>query len=154
MADELLEIVDSPVERLEVEHKAYLDLNEAKHRADLARHIAALANYGGGHIAFGIDDQGQPAARPAGFAINHDVIAGITKKYLDPAVHCDVREVRSTLGNMHPVIAVPPHGATPVCAKANGPEINGKIVGIVAGSYYLRKPGPEKQPDHLGGRLA
>jgi predicted HTH transcriptional regulator len=56
-----VEIVDSPVERPEVEYKAYLDLTEAKHRADLARHIAALANYGGGHIVFGIDNKGQPA---------------------------------------------------------------------------------------------
>jgi predicted HTH transcriptional regulator len=55
--DELSELVDSPNETLEVEYKSWLNLaddNEA--RADLARHIAALSNHGGGHIVFGFTD--------------------------------------------------------------------------------------------------
>ena len=56
MADELSELVDSPVETLHVEYKAWLDLTEHKTRADLARHIAAISNFGGGKIVFGIAD--------------------------------------------------------------------------------------------------
>jgi hypothetical protein len=145
LADELSELVDSPVELLHVEYKAWLDLEQIKARADLARHIAAISNYGGGKIVFGIADNGTSCGPPpSGFKLDHDTVASIVKKYLDPAVHCDVRWTKSKLGVAHAVIVVPPHGATPICAKANGPESSkGKIEGIVAGAYYLRKPGPE-----------
>lgn len=144
MADELSELVDDPVERLNVEYKRWLNLAEPKVRADLARHIAAISNYGGGSIVFGIEDDGSSSGpAPADFALDHDVVASITKKYLDPAVHCDVRSTKSKLGIDHPIIQVPTHGLTPICAKHNGPEEKGKIVGIQAGIHYLRKPGPE-----------
>lgn len=144
MADELSELVDSPEERLDVEYKAWLDLSETKHRAAIARHIAALANFGGGYIVFGINDDGQSCGpAPGGLSIDHDIVAGITRKYLEPPLHCDVRPVKAATGVEHLVIVVPPHGATPVCAKANGPEVNGRVTAIVAGTYYLRKPGPE-----------
>jgi Putative DNA-binding domain len=144
LADELSELVDAPAERPDVEYKAWLDLKVPKHRADLARHIAALANLGGGYLIFGIDDSGMSCGpAPAVFAVDHDVVAAITKKYLEPPLHCDVQVTASSTGVQHPVIRVPPHGATPICAKANGPEVDGKVTGIVAGAYYLRKPGPE-----------
>jgi hypothetical protein len=52
---------------------------------------------------------------------------------------------QSLAGNSHPVVIVPPHGATPICAKANGPLVGNKIVGIVQGAYYTRKPGPASE---------
>ncbi|WP_271612691.1 AlbA family DNA-binding domain-containing protein [Bradyrhizobium sp. CCBAU 21362] len=147
MPDELSELIDSPVERLHVEYKSWLDLAQPKTRADLARHIAAISNFGGGKIVFGIADDGQSCGpAPAGFELTHDTVVSITKRYLDPAVHCDVRWIQSKLGVDHPIVIVPSHGATPICAKANGPELKGKIEGIVAGAYYLRKPGPESAP--------
>ena len=148
MSDELSELVNSPEERPEVEYKAWLDLTDNKHRANIARHIAALANLGGGHIVFGInDDMTSCGPAPDELLINHDAVASITKKYLEPALHCDVRTVKSSGGIDHPIIRVPPHGATPICAKANGPASStGKVEGIVAGTYYLRKAGPESSP--------
>jgi hypothetical protein len=145
MPDELSELVDSPAELLHVEYKAWLDLEDNKARADLARHIAAISNYGGGMIVFGIADDGTTCGpAPAGFNLDHDGVASIVKKYLDPTIHCDVRLTRSKQDVSHAVIVVPPHGATPICAKANGPlSSKGKVEGIVAGAYYLRKPGPE-----------
>jgi predicted HTH transcriptional regulator len=59
LPDELSELVDSPVERLYVEYKSWINLTEHKTRADLARHIAAIANFGGGYIVFGIDNDGR-----------------------------------------------------------------------------------------------
>lgn len=144
VSDELSELVNSPTETLTVEYKAWLELKEPRHRAALARHIAALANSGGGWIVFGIEDDGTAAGPPPSeFALDHDVVAGIAKRYLDPAVHCEVRSIAAETGLAHPVIIVPSHGAVPICAKANGPEIGGKITGIAAGRYYIRKPGPE-----------
>jgi hypothetical protein len=48
--------LDEPNETLAVEYKGWLDLSVPTVRADLARHIAVLANYGGGTIVLGITD--------------------------------------------------------------------------------------------------
>lgn len=77
---------------------------------------------------------------------NRDLIARIVKKYLQPPFQCDVRIVKSSAGNDHPIVAVPPHGAAPICAKADGPNTDGKPKGIAQGTYYTRKPGPESAP--------
>jgi predicted HTH transcriptional regulator len=49
-------LLDDPNEALDVEYKAWLDLSSNEVRANMARHIAALANHGGGTIVFGITD--------------------------------------------------------------------------------------------------
>ena len=53
---ELREFVDTPRERRKVEYKTWLDLDDNETRASLARHLCALANYGGGYLVFGIND--------------------------------------------------------------------------------------------------
>ncbi|MGH7840029.1 MAG: AlbA family DNA-binding domain-containing protein [Candidatus Binataceae bacterium] len=146
---ELQELVESPNESLAVEYKGWLDLMDgAEARADLARHIAALANYGGGHIVFGFTDDMQFAgANPfPKVSYDHDLIARIVRKYLEPPFQCDVRMITSSANNTHPVIIVPGHGAAPICAKSGGPIIDGKNRGITQGVYYTRKPGPESAP--------
>jgi Putative DNA-binding domain len=145
---ELRELIDSPNETLAVEYKEWLDLSDNGVRADLARHIAALANYGGGTIVFGITDTMQfvgPNPFPK-VVYDRDLIAGVVKKYLEPPFQCDVQIVRSAAGNDHPIVIVPPHGAAPICAKASGPIVVGKTTGIMQGVYYVRKPGPESAP--------
>ena len=145
---ELQELVDAPKETLEVEYKGWLKLSDNAARADLARHIAALANHGGGRIVFGLaDDMTYAGTNPFSTpAIDRDCIAAIVKRYLEPPFHCDVDLVISKAGNQHPVVTVPPHGVAPICAKASGPEIGGKVSGIIQGTYYVRKPGPESAP--------
>jgi len=104
-------LVDDPNETLEVEYKEWLDLSDVRVRADLARHIAALANYGGGNIVFGFTDGMQFAGRnqfPSP-ACDRDLVASIVRKYLEPTFQCDVREVRSSAGTVHPIIIIPPH---------------------------------------------
>lgn len=151
MADQsqLLDYIDRPSETLSVEYKSWLDLadsNEA--RADLARHICAMANHGGGAIVFGFTDELDYAGenKYPKVVFNRDLISGIAKRYLEPAPQCEVHIVNSIVGNEHPVVIVPPHGATPICAKAGGPEVNGKPQGIVAGTHYTRKTGPASEP--------
>ncbi len=145
---EIQEYIDHPNETLHAEYKRWLDLSIPESRANLARHIAAIANHGGGYIIFGFEDDTLASSGPNPFSAdyNRDGIASITRKYLDPAVHCDVREF-SDGTDSHAVIVVPSHGAIPICAKANGPTVDGgKPKGITAGAYYIRKVGPESAP--------
>jgi hypothetical protein len=140
-------LLDDPNEVLEVEYKSWLDLSSNEVRANLARHIAALANYGGGSIVFGFTNTMQfagPNQFPAP-RCDRDLIASIVKKYLEPTFQCDVRDIVSSSGNTHPIVIIPPHGAVPICAKASGPTVNNKTVGIAQGVYYTRKPGPESE---------
>ena len=43
---QLQDLVDAPMERLDVEYKAWLDLDDREVQADLARHLCAIANHG------------------------------------------------------------------------------------------------------------
>jgi hypothetical protein len=136
---QLSELVDAPNETLSVEYKEWLDLggnNVA--RANFARHIAALCNFGGGYIVVGFRDHPLVPAGPDPYEIQYDrdLISSITKRYLAPPVQCDIVVVESVSGLRHPVIVVPPHGAVPICAKAGGPDANGRPQGIVAGVHY------------------
>ncbi len=146
--NELQDLVEVPNESLSVEYKSRLDLTDDRDRAQLARHIAALANYGGGCIVFGFNDDLSVAdSATVGLGeVNRDIVAGIVRRYLDPAFQCDVRNLSHPGGTSHSIIIVPPHGATPICAKAGGPEVNQRPVGITRGTYYLRKPGPASEP--------
>jgi hypothetical protein len=145
---ELQELIDSPNEVPAVEYKEWLDFSAPGVRADIARHVAALSNYGGGFLVFGFQDDMQPGGpNPYATKCTRDLIAGIVRRYLEPPIQCDVADVVAGQGGeSHPVVIVPPHGATPICAKAGGPVVNGKPEGIVEGTYYTRKIGPESAP--------
>jgi hypothetical protein len=145
--DELRDLLDYPHETLDVEYKSSLDLGQAEHKAALARHIAALANFGGGKIVFGFkDDMTVSSAIPTANDISRDTVASVVRRYLDPVFQCEVHMVASSAGEIHPVILVPSHGNAPICAKASGPEKNGRPTGIVQGTYYIRKAGPCSEP--------
>lgn len=150
MASEFRDLIDDPRETLGVEYKDWLNLkDENAARAKLARHIAAMSNFGGGFIVVGYSED---PLEPNGtnpfpeVKYSHDLISGITRKYLSPSVQCDVREVSSPIGSKHPIIIVPAHGSSPVCAKVSGPILDGKPQGISQGVYYTRKTGPESAP--------
>jgi hypothetical protein len=143
---DLVELVRGGSEELDVEYKAWMDTSQKDVRAKLARHLAALANYGGGSLVFGIDDvtrkpQGATNLDPSLFA--EDAISGIVKRYLDPPFQCQIAWANCQ-GVDYPVIIVPSHGARPVIAKADGPYDNkGRPIGIRQGEIYVRAPGPE-----------
>lgn len=145
---ELLELVDTPRERLDVEYKAWLDLNDDETRAKLARHFCALSNYGGGYLVFGInDDMTSSGACPSDAGhYNQDTMSGIIKRFLRPAFQVVVHEVKSALtGVTHPIVWVPSHETVPICSMRDGPQKRGKTTGIAKGSYYTRAPGPESE---------
>ncbi|MDR3482034.1 MAG: ATP-binding protein [Burkholderiaceae bacterium] len=146
---DLQDLIDTRKETLEVEYKQWLDLRDNVVRAKLARHIAALANHGGGYIVFGFKDDMTPDQnRPGDLGLyNSDAFSGIVKRYLTPAVHCDVKLVEETSSRLeYPVVRIPSHGVVPVCASQNGPDdAKGKPQGVVKGTYYVRALGPASE---------
>ncbi|WP_113154819.1 helix-turn-helix domain-containing protein [Nitratireductor sp. OM-1] len=149
MTIDLTDLVDSPREALDIELKSWLDLSEGVNKANLARHIAALCNHGGGYLVFGFQDDFSVAPdRPASLdAYNHDVFNAIIKRYLLPTFECHVLKVESSAGQEYPIIHIPGHEATPVCAVRDGPQDgNGRPQGLRSGTYYIRAPGPESTP--------
>jgi hypothetical protein len=145
---DLTDLVDYPRETLDIELKTWIDLGDKIAQAKLARHIAALANHGGGYLVFGFcDDQSVAEERPTELsAYSRDTFGKIVTRYLTPAFQCDVELVRSSAGLLFPVVRVPSHGPVPVGAKADGPhDARGQPQGIRAGTYYVRKPGPKSE---------
>jgi hypothetical protein len=143
---EIQDLLDHPREALHIELKESVDFKDPLARAKLARHLSALANHGGGYLVVGLTDAGLAAAAPPAGAAAHsrDAMASVIDRYLTPAFQCDAWLATPTgRKQLCAVIRVPSHGATPVCAKANGPEVNGKIEGIHKGQHYIRVPGPK-----------
>ncbi len=151
---DLSALITSKSEALEVEYKSWIDTSVAETAAQLARHLAALSNHGGGYLIFGVDDktkvpQGATALDPKRFG--EDAISAIVKRYLDPRFQCRV-EWAETGGISYPVVIVPAHGSRPVIAIADGPpDQKGRPVGIREGALYVRSAGPEsiaiRRPD-------
>ena len=152
-ASDLADLIEAPNENETSEYKCWLNLSDEKVRKDIAKHIAALANYGGGYLIFGFNDEDlSPDTNiPENFerTYTRDYINGaIVSPYLEPPVHCDVVHLISpSTGNMHALIRVPTHGATPVCIKKGGVSFDGSASGkIHSDTYYIRKPGPKSEP--------
>src|SRR5208337_4552372 len=121
---DLSELLMGKSEDLGVEYKAWMDTSEGEARANLARHIAALANYGGGYLVFGVDESTRQPLGETTFdrkLFGQDAIAGIVRKYLDPRVGIRVDSAEHD-GVSYPVVIVPGHGARPIVAIADGPQ--------------------------------
>jgi hypothetical protein len=147
VSPEIQDLVDNPIETLHVELKAWLDLKDQAIRAKTARHLAALTNHGGGYLIIGIGDDRQldHAHHPGSLAgFTADEFTGLIDRYLTPTFQCDVYHVTPTGGGSPCVVVrVPAHGSVPICARANGPEDKGKIIGVRKGEHYVRVPGPK-----------
>ncbi len=134
--------MDTPCRALDVDYKSWRNLSNTEDRAELARDIAALANHGGGHIVFGVD---QDTLRPEDTdpfmtRCSSEQVGAIVRMYLDPPVACEVATLQSAGGSVHPVIRVAGHGSVPVCVRQDGPTI-GKARLLERGSFYIRKHG-------------
>jgi hypothetical protein len=99
----LLELLRNPAEDLSFEIKEWLDLGNNAHKAKLAQAIIALANHGGGLLLLGYAQQPDgtfiPAEpRPANLSgYIADIVNDISRSYLNPPVHCQVRHVAHPL---------------------------------------------------------
>ena len=149
MDDDLKDLIENPRETERIELKEWVDLGDPIQKANLARHLGALANHGGGYLIFGFkDDLTHDENRPSSLEkYNRDVFTAIVKRYLTPSFQCEVSLVPHNSGNKFPVIRAPSHGNVPIAAKADGPQDDRKKPqGIDIGKYYIRKPGPESAP--------
>jgi hypothetical protein len=145
--DQLSELLVQPQEDMRAEAKTWLDLDDATHRAKLAKAVIALANYGGGRILIGF--VGQPLAEapdaPSNLdaARNTDRFNSAVGSYLDPPQHCEVRLAwRPGTNRRFPVVQVAGITTSPMRAKKGSPD-NGKE--LRAGAYYVRRPGPRSE---------
>jgi predicted HTH transcriptional regulator len=89
----LQQVVDEPREHLGCEIKDWYDLSSDLNRAKVAKEIVALANYGGGHLIFGLSEQadGSYVASEREFdraMYTQDCLNDLGKKYLDPGFEC------------------------------------------------------------------
>ncbi|MEH2700162.1 ATP-binding protein [Rhizobium leguminosarum bv. viciae] len=135
--EQMLEDLKNRSEKLDVEFKAWMDISPTNKSAQgkIARHIAAIANYGGGRLYFGVDDDGNAQPASMEYDLNHyrsDVINNLLKTRLEPPLQCEVRRVELA-GVEYPVVYIPSHGTTPVCAK----DENGYL------HVFVRNVGPE-----------
>jgi hypothetical protein len=94
---ELQILLEFPVEKLKVEYKSWLKLDENPRRATLAKAAIALANEGGGVIVLGMrEDNAQGGAlrsqaRPKDIArYSQDDINAAINRYADPQFHCEL----------------------------------------------------------------
>ncbi|UCI24958.1 helix-turn-helix domain-containing protein [Mesorhizobium sp. B2-8-5] len=125
-------------ETLNVEFKAWMDISKSNKegQAKIARHIAAIANHGGGRVYFGVDNDGNPEARSEAFPLEHfrsDAIHNLLKTRLEPTLQCEVRFTEFTNGVTYPVVHIPSHGTTPIGAKDESSFMH----------IYVRSVGPE-----------
>ena len=110
MADsDLAALIAAKSEALEVEYKAWMDTSVAETRANLARHLAALSNHGGGYLIFGVDDKTKVPEGATTLDLKlfgEDAMSTIVKRYLDPRFQCRV-EWAEYGGISYPVVIVP-----------------------------------------------
>lgn len=148
--DYLRSLVDEQSERVDVEYKNWIDLSISKNKANIAKHLCAISNSGGGYIIFGKDDDGQfSEPHPSKLeAYSHDVINSIVKYYLTPSFECVLYRVKSSkTEKYYPVFRIPQHGIVPISARKDGPQDSkGRSEGIHQGVHYTRGPGPESIP--------
>ncbi|CAO3449872.1 AlbA family DNA-binding domain-containing protein [Azospirillum largimobile] len=144
---ELLALVNSPQESLNIEVKRWIDLGDKAGAATIAKAAIALANHGGGFILLGFEELsdgsfrvGQPVP-PALDAYSQDAIARIVASYAEPSFQVQVTHIRrsGTDGTVHPVVIVPGSHRVPIQAKKGSPDQKT----LIAGRVYIRRPTPE-----------
>ena len=141
---ELQQLVSEPREDLSVEHKGWLNLNETKQKATLAKAAIALANHGGGFVVIGLAEQGaslHSAERPPHIPeITQDSVNAAIRRYATPEFHCEVYNVEHpTTRVVHPIVTVPSDIRVPVMTKREVPGV------IPKNRCYIRKPGPRSE---------
>jgi predicted HTH transcriptional regulator len=74
---DLSDLLSGKSEDPSVEYKAWIDTSTNEAKAKLAKHIAALANHGGGYLVFGVEDStreplGETMFDRANFSVAHE----------------------------------------------------------------------------------
>lgn len=144
---ELQVLLEFPVEKLTVEYKSWLKVDENPGRATLAKAAIALANEGGGVVVLGMrEDNAQGGAlgsqaRPEDIArYSQDDINAAINRYADPQFHCELAFANHPgTNNEHAFVMVPGGMIVPVMS------VRGCDGVIAPQRCYVRKPGPRSE---------
>ncbi len=147
----LADFLANPRETREVELKRWLDLSELKYRGKVARHLLALANYGGGWLQFGFKQQSDGSFIHEGIACpdpsrySTDAINDIVARHASPRFHCETfwAECEEGCAGPHALIRVPGGHKVPIVCSRGGPDPDNDPR---KGATYDRLPGPESSP--------
>ena len=144
LRSDLQPLISEPREDLAVEYKNWLNLNQEKDKAKLAKACIALANHGGGFLVLGFDEQADSLIsilRPVNFfEITQDVINSVIRRYADPAFHCQLHTIRQpTTGVDHLLVTVPGSQSVPIMSKRRCQRTLQQF------RCYIRKPGPRSE---------
>jgi hypothetical protein len=134
------ELVERPGESLSIELKRWIDPNTPEGIAKIVKTALALRNHGGGYIVIGFDNttlepdvENIPENVKEHFHI--DKIQGLISRFASEAFEVYV-EFPERVGQIYPVIVIPPGVKTPVAAKSDLHEGDRKI--IRANTVYVR----------------
>jgi hypothetical protein len=148
------ELLSRPAESLNVEVKSWINPDEPKGIAKIARAAFALRNRNGGYILIGFDDktlQPDVGNRPPNVrrAFHTDKIQGIVSHYSS-----ELFEIAVAFGERdgceHPVIVIPEGVRAPVAAKADLLDGTKKL--ITLGDVYFRTLASNGTPSTAAAR--
>ena len=142
-----LAILANPTETPKIECKSWLDLNDNRNKAVIAKAAIALANSGGGEIVFGIDEdntQGRKLvceAKPSDIQrYTTDAVGSAINKYADPDIDFELAFANHPdTHDEHAFVEILGGSQQPVFAKKSFDGVIKKQV------CYVRKPGPKSE---------
>lgn len=146
-SDKIKDLIRNPVESEGVELKSWIDLKDNEQKSKIAKHIAAISNFGGGYLIFGFNDD-LTRCKPNENVrkdYSQDILGGIIDKYLHPKFQCKVRFV-SHDDVEHAIVWIPCHGKSPVLTKKCSPASKDLKHDTIANTLYIRIPKPESKP--------
>jgi hypothetical protein len=144
--DEIRQIIKyEKNERLDIDFKEWIDLEDKYTRADFAKDIASMANFGGGKLILGKSTNPYNSC-PAKLENKYtqDGIMDAVRKYINPLPQCTVEKITLEINEIYYVISIAPHGKSPVFYTMNHPnqlDSEGR-----PGVIYTRKSGPQNAP--------
>ncbi|HEX5763153.1 MAG TPA: hypothetical protein VFY04_08530 [Solirubrobacterales bacterium] len=153
----LADFLRSPRETQDRELKRWLDLSEPANRGKVARHLMALANFGGGWLQFGFKEESDGSFAhertecPDPSRYSTDAVNAIVRRHAEPRFHCEVHWQSCNEGcpGPHALIRVPGGDKVPIVCSKGGP---GPKNDPEKGAVYDRLPGPESskiiEPNH------
>lgn len=151
---ERIDPVDLGKEQPELDYKGAVDLTSDKARAELARDVIAMANYGGGYIVFGREQLPNGTFGYRGLTDDEISMLEVTKlnnavkKYIEYGVFLSPSIV-TRQGKRFAVIQVPSMSSTPLMAKRDHQEAK-----LFTGRLYTRTAAVESAPVTTSAELS
>ena len=137
----LIELLSDPKENITQEYKSWLNLRDSQDQPKLAKAAIALANFGGGIIVLGMQEQdGEFKSTQNPYdTYDTDLINSAINKYADPAFHCEIRTAEHPETKVkHAFVIVPETVPVPIMTKKGSAIFKPRM-------YFTRKPGPQSE---------